>query len=168
MTCLLGQPEYFGLVRGGLGESAEFGEAPDEPVTIVDRCGLDVPEILADPVGGQCGKVVGRERENPLVLAPIVVRLLEKARGEDAELQVPRRPRDRQRPAAASERLVQLSALGMGVRHERVHTASPALVVQSRGQGLGLAEALQRPTDLTEHNERAPQLEVDFEGLLQG
>ena len=34
----LGEPERLGRVLGRLSESAELGEAPDQPVAIVDRC----------------------------------------------------------------------------------------------------------------------------------
>ena len=55
----------------------------------------------------------------------------------------------------------------MGVRHERADPASPAVVVQPLGEGLGLAQALQRPPDFTELAQHRPQLEADLEGLLQ-
>ena len=53
------------------------GEAHDQPAAIVDRCRCGVPEILVDPVGGQRREVVGGQLDHPLVLAPVVVRLLE-------------------------------------------------------------------------------------------
>ena len=86
---------------------------------------------------------------------------------EDAESQVPEAPGDLQRAGAGHERLVQLAELRVGVRHERADPASPAVVVQPLGEGLGLAQALQHPPDFTELVQHRPQLEADLEGLLQ-
>ena len=73
----LGEPDRLGFVLGRLGESAELGEAHDQPGAIVDRWRCGVSEILVDPVGGQRREVVGGQLDHPLVLAPVVVRLLE-------------------------------------------------------------------------------------------
>ena len=136
-------------------------------IAIVDRCRCGVPEILVDPVGGQRREVVGGQLDHPLVLAPEVMRLLEKARGEDAELQVSEALGDLQRAGPGRERLVQLAEQRVDVRHERADPASAAVVVQPLGESLGLAQALQRPPDFTELVQHRPQLEADLEGLLQ-
>ena len=86
---------------------------------------------------------------------------------EDAESQVPEAPGDLQRAGAGHERLVQLAEQRVDVRHERADPASPAVVVQPLGEGLGLAQALQRPPDFTELAQHRPQLEADLEALLQ-
>ena len=146
----LGEPDRLGFVLGRLGESAELGEAHDQPAAIVDRRRCGGSEILVDPVGGQRREVVGGQLDHPLVLAPVVMRLLEIARGEDAESQVPEAPGDLQRAGAGHERLVQLAEQRVDVRHESADPASPAVVVQPLGEGLGLAQALQHPPDFTE------------------
>ena len=81
---------------------------------IVDRWRCGSSEILVDPVGGQRREVVGGQLDHPLVLAPVVMRLLEIGRGEDAESQVPEAPGDLQRAGAGHERLVQLAEHASG------------------------------------------------------
>ena len=77
------------------------------------------------------------------------------------------------RPAISSARVPVTSAsssspsMRVGVRHDSADPASPAVVVQSLGEGLGLAQALQRPPDFTELAQHRPQLEADLEALLQ-
>ena len=66
-------------------KSAELGEAHDQPVAIVDRWRSGGSEILVDPIGGQRREVIGGKLDHPLVVAPVVVRLLEIGRGEDAK-----------------------------------------------------------------------------------
>ena len=56
----------------------------------------------------------------------------------------------------------------MSVHHESADATSPAVVVQPLGEGLGLVQALQHPSDFPELHHHRPQLEVDLEGLLQG
>ena len=107
----LGEPERLGLVLGRLSKSAELGEAHDQPVAIVDRYRRGRSERLVDPVGGQRREVVGGQLDHPLVLAPVVVRLLEIGRGQDAESQVSEAPGDLQRAGAGHKRLVQLAEI---------------------------------------------------------
>ena len=77
------------------------------------------------------------------------------------------------RPAISSARVPATSAsssspsVRVGVRHERADPTSAAVVVQPLGEGLGLAQALQRPPDFTELAQHRPQLEADLEALLQ-
>ena len=167
MTRRLGEPEHLGLVRGGLGESAELGEAPDQEVAIVDRDRHGGSERLVVRVGGQRREVVGRQLDHPLVLAAEVVRLLEIGRGQEAESPVSEAPGDLQRPGAGHQRLVQLAELRVGVRHDRADPASAAVVGQCFGEGLGLAQALQHPPVLAELAQHRPQLEADLEALLE-
>ena len=140
----LGEPDRLGGVLLGLGESAELGEAQDEPAAIVDRWRGGGAEILVDPLGGQDREIVGGQLDDPLVLAPKVVRLLEVRRPEDAESQVPEASGDVQRAVAAHERLVQLSEQRVEIRHRRADSPSLAIVVQPVGERLGLAQPLQR------------------------
>src|SRR5215510_4799212 len=76
------------LVLCRLGKSAKLGEAHDQPGATENRCRHGHPEILVDPLGGQRRKVVGGKLDHAFVFAPIVVRLLEITRGEDAKPQV--------------------------------------------------------------------------------
>jgi hypothetical protein len=165
----LGEPDRLGLVLDRLGESAELGQAHHQPPAIPDRCRRgDADEILVDPVGGQGREVIDGQLGRLLVLTPEVVRLLEIARGEDAESQVPEARGDLQCAGASRERLVQLAEIVVDIRHERADLPSSAIVVQPLGEGLGLAQALQRSPAFTERAaQHRPQLESDVEGLLQ-
>jgi hypothetical protein len=89
-----GEPDRLGFVRGRLGESAELGQAHDQPGAVVDRRRCGVSEIRVGPVGRQGREIVGGQLDHPLMLAAEVLRLLEIARGEDAESQVPEAPGD--------------------------------------------------------------------------
>ena len=76
----LGEPDRLGLVLGRLGELPSWArlmtsQARSRPMAVRR------PEILVDPVGGQRREVVGGQLDHPLVLAPVVMRLLEIARG---------------------------------------------------------------------------------------
>ena len=135
---------------------------------IVDRCRRGDSEILVDPVGGQRREVVGGQLDHPLVLAPVGnAPARDRSWSRMRSSQVPEAPGDLQRAGAGRERLVQLAEQRVDVRHERADPASPAVVVQPLGEGLGLAQALQRPPDFTELVQHRPQLEADLEGLLQ-
>ena len=105
----LGEPDRLGLVLSRFGESAQLGEAHDQPGAIPDRWGCDESKILVDPGGGQRRQVVDSQLRHPLVFASEVMRLLEKRRGEDAESQISEAPGDLQRAGASHERLVQLA-----------------------------------------------------------
>src|SRR2546428_365072 len=93
--------------------------------------------------------------------------LLEKARGEDAEVQVFQHACDFWRRGPGRTRLVQLATRRVDVRRERVAPPPPALVLQPLGERLRLAQALQHPMDLTELVQDRPQVEADVERLLQ-
>jgi hypothetical protein len=67
------------------------------------------------------------------------MRLLEKARGEDAESQVPEALGDLQRPGPCYERSVHLAEQQAGDRHKSADEASPAVVVEPLRERLGLA-----------------------------
>ena len=163
----LSEPDRFGCILGCRREPAELGEAQDQPEAIEDGCRHKVSERLVDPVGGQRREVVGGQLDHPLVLAPIVMRLFEKARTEDAERQVSQHPCNFQRPRPARNRLLQLAEVSVGRRHDRTDTPAAVVVVQALGDGLGPAQALQPPPGFTELVQHRPQLEADVEGLLQ-
>ena len=167
MTGRLGEPDRLGLILGRLGESAELGEAHDQPEAVVDRGWSATSKVLVDPIGGQRREVVGGKLDHPFVLAAEVLHLLEIRRGEDAKLQVPQLPCDRQRAGPRRARLVQLAQQRVDVRRERVDAPQPALVVQALGEGLGLAQAFQLLPDFTELVQHRPELEADLERLLQ-
>ena len=61
-------------------------------------------EIFGDPADGQHREMVGGELEDALVFAPIIVRLLEIARGDDAK------PKSPSRSAISSARVPVTSA----------------------------------------------------------
>ena len=86
----------------------ELGEAHDQPRATEDRCRHGHAKIFVNPFGGQRREVVGGELDHVLVLAAIVVRLLEIARGEDAKPQVPEALGDLQGAGAGHEGLIQL------------------------------------------------------------
>jgi hypothetical protein len=95
------------------------------------------------------------------------MRLFEKARGEDAESQVPEAPGDLQRASAGHERLVQLAEIVVDVRHERTDLTAPAVVVQSLGDAFGLAQVLPAPAGIRQLVQHQAQLQADLEALLQ-
>src|SRR5215813_1848313 len=101
------------------------------------------------------------------MLAPAVLRLLERATGENAKSYVSEAPGDLQRASASLERLVQSAEQCVEGRHGGAGPAAPALVVQPLGEGVGLQQALERPRDFAELHQRRPQLEADVEGLFQ-
>src|SRR5436853_7023422 len=127
MTGRLGEPDRLGLVLGRLGESAELGEAYDQPEAVVDRGWSAASKVLVGPIGGQGREVVGGKLDHPFVLAAKVLHLLEIRRGEDAKLQVPQLPCDRQRAGPRRARLVQLAQTRVDVRPERGSPAPPGL-----------------------------------------
>ena len=55
----------------------------------------------------------------------------------------------------------------MDGRHESADLATPAIVFQPLGEGLGLAEMLKHLPAFTELAQHRPQLEANLEGLLQ-
>ena len=91
------------------------------------------------------------------------MRLLEKARAEDAQWHVPQDRCEFQRAGPGGVCLVQLAEQRVDVRHERTDAAAPATVAQSPGEHLGLAQALQRPPHFTELVQHGPQLEADVD-----
>ena len=104
----LGDSDRFRRVLGRLGESAELGEAHDQPSATEDRWQHGHTEIFVSPFGGQRGEVVGGELDHVPVFAPVIVRLLEIARGDDAKPQIPEALGDLQGAGAGHECLVQL------------------------------------------------------------
>jgi hypothetical protein len=80
-------------------------------VAIVDRCGCVLAEILVDPGCWRCLEIVGSKLQHPRVVTAVIVRLLEKTRGEDAKSQISQHARYRQRPGRGCERLIQYTAL---------------------------------------------------------
>src|SRR5262245_19278615 len=82
------KPDHLSFGLGRFGESAELGEAHEEPATVEDRWRGVEPEVLGDPLGRQRGEVVGGQRHNSLGLAPEMMRLLKIGRGGNAESRV--------------------------------------------------------------------------------
>src|SRR5262245_63688428 len=134
----------------GLGESPELREAQDEPATIVDRWRYGGTEILVDPLGGQGAQVARGQLDDPFVVAPEVVSLLEIRRGQNAESQIPEAPGDLQPAGAALDSMVQLPEQRTEVGRDGADLAPPTIIVQPVGQGLGLAQALQRRAELAD------------------
>jgi hypothetical protein len=119
VTARFGESDRLDRVGDGLGESAEVGEALDQPVAVVDRDRRNVPEEVAHPVGGQSREILGGERDDLLVVAAPEMRLLEIVRGDDAEPQISLALGDPQCAPADHQRL----ARGVGrlvARHERI------------------------------------------------
>ena len=158
--------DRFRRVFGRFGESAELGEAHDRVSAAKDRWQRGHTEIFVHPVGGQ-REIVGGELEHVPVLAPIMVHLLEMARGDDTKPQIPEALGDLQGAGAGRERLVQLVERRMDRRHQSVDLATPTIVLQPLGEGLGLAEVLEHRSAFTELAQHPPQLEANVEGLLE-
>ena len=163
----LGELDRLRLVFGRLGESAELGEAHDQPSATEDRCRHGHAEIFVDPFGGQRREVLGGDLDHVLVLAPVVVRLLEIARGEECEASSRRarwaisRARVPVTRASSSS-----SSVDRTVVMKAADLATSTIVFQPLGEGLGLAEMLEHLPDLTELAQHRPQLEANLEGLL--
>ena len=85
----LGEPDRLGCVLGSLGESAELVEARDQNEVIEegDRCA--VAEGLMYPIGRLRREAVGGKLDRLRVLAPKGIDRREKARAQDAEIEVP-------------------------------------------------------------------------------
>src|SRR5437016_2266017 len=154
-------------VLRSLGESAELGEAVDQPGAVVDRYGRDVPEELVDPVGGQGREVTGGKLDDALVVASPVMRLLQIVRGDEPESQVPEAAGDLQRTRADRERLAGRHGRLLA-RQEGVDQAVAVVVVQALGERLGFEHALEPPPSFRELAQHRAQLEADVEGLLEG
>src|SRR2546426_11386347 len=92
MTRRLGEPDRLGLVLGRLGESAELGEAHNQPEAIVDRGGSAASKVLVDPIGGGGRGGVGGELHPPLGLPPGGLHPLQVSRGGGGEVPVPPPP----------------------------------------------------------------------------
>ena len=126
-----------------------------------------MPKYSWTPPAGSAARLSVANSETCSVFAPIVERLLEIARGDDAKSQVPEASGDLQGAGAGHECLVQLVERGMDGRHESVDLATPAIVFQPLGKGLGLAEMIEHLPAFTELAQHPPQLEANIEGLLQ-
>ena len=141
-------------VLGRFGESAELGEAHDRVSAAKDRRQRGHTEIFVDPAGGQRREIV----EDVPVFAPIIIHLLEVARGDDAKPQIPEALGDLQGAGAGHECLIQLVERRMDGRPESVDLATPTIVFQPLGEGLGLAQALEHRSAFTELAQHPPQL----------
>src|SRR5262245_22166510 len=153
-----GESKYRGSVRGCFSESAELRETPYQPVVILDRYRYRTRYTLVD-VGGRRHEDIGDQFDYPFIVAPVVVRLRESARRHHAELYVSEKLGDRRRTATGYERLVQLTELVVDVGYSRADMPASALVVQSRGDGLGLVQALQCLAGLSELAQHRAQLD---------
>ena len=78
------------------------------------------------------------------------MRLLEKARTEDAEFQVAQHPCNLQRASPGGQRLVQLAEPRVDGRRERTHSPAATVVVQPLGDDLGFAQTRQHPPGFAE------------------
>src|SRR6266481_5689658 len=58
-------------------------------------------------------------------------------------------------------------SVGSAARFSVAILATPTIVFQPPGKGLGLAEVLEHLTDFTELAQNGPQLETNLEGLFQ-
>src|SRR5262245_55962049 len=101
------------------------------------------------------------------MLAPAVVRLLEGATDGNAKSYVSAPPGDLQRASARHERLVQFTEQCVEGRHGGAGLAAPTVIVQPLGEGVGLQQALERPLDFAELEQRRPEVGADVEGLFQ-
>src|SRR5216684_3640893 len=104
----LGESDRFRLVLGCLGKSAELDEAHDQPDAGEDRWRDSQTKIFVGPFRGKRGEVLGGNLDYVLVIAPVVVRLLEAARCDNAKPRVPSPRRDLHSTGAGHEGLVQL------------------------------------------------------------
>src|SRR5215470_6283126 len=87
-------------------------------------------EELVNPLRRQHGEVVCGQLDDPFIISPIKVRLLQPLGGDDTELPVPERTRDLQRSIAGRDRVVELSELRVDIREEGTDTSAPAIVAQ--------------------------------------
>src|SRR5262245_9387060 len=127
-----------GLMISRLSESAEMGEAHDQPDAVADGYWYEASEGLVDPVGGEHGEIVSRQLDHRRVLAAHEMRESQQTCGEDTELHVLEPPGDLQGPEASHERLVQFAEKRLGDCHRRIDPTASAVVVQPLGDGLGL------------------------------
>src|SRR5215475_8146559 len=93
--------------------------------------------------------------------------LRETGRGEEPESRVPKTRGELEPARAGREGLVWLAEQHVDIRQERANPDTLAVVVQPIGESRGFAQALQHPAGFTELKQHRPQLEADFEGLLQ-
>src|SRR5262249_8526656 len=138
----LGEPDRLGCVFRRLSESAEPREALNEQVAIEDRWRCSESQILVDPIDRQRREVVDGQLDYALELALEQMHLRDVMCGEYTKPQIPDALGDLQRAGAGHERLIQLSDVRVGGRHERVDPAAPKIVVDFLGKGLRLAETL--------------------------
>src|SRR5262245_35381096 len=148
------EPRSLGLGLFRLGESAKRGEAQDQPVAVVDRSWCDAAEELVTSVGWQRRQIVGRDLNDPLVLATTGMHLLKTGRRSYAKVRISGRLR--KRPSAGSEgkRLVELTDERVGGGGECIRPASSTGVVQSIRDRVGLAHAVQRQLSFAELDQR--------------
>src|SRR5262245_60973707 len=81
-----------------LSESAEMGEAHDQPDAVTDRYWYEASEGLVDPVGGERGEIFRGQLDHLPVLATHEVREPQQTCGENAEFHVLEPPSDLQGP----------------------------------------------------------------------
>src|SRR3989442_174183 len=92
MTRRLGEPDRLGLVLGRLGESAELGEAHNQPEAIVDRGGSAASKGLVDPIRGGGRPGGGGQGRPPLRPPPGGPAHARETAGAGAELPDPPAP----------------------------------------------------------------------------
>ena len=64
MVCLCRQPDRLAFGLGRFAESAELGQAQDQPATVVNRWRGGESGKLGDPLGGQHGEVGGGQQRS--------------------------------------------------------------------------------------------------------
>jgi len=167
VLCLRREPERLRFELGRFGEAAKLGQADDQSATIVDRWRSGEPEILRGGISRQQGQVLGGKDRHAFVLAAVEMHLLEDGRGGNDEFQVTEAPGDLQRLRTGGKRFVQLTEQRVNDRREAEDPAAPAVVVKTLGEDLRFLQALQRPPDSAELDQRLWQFEADIEGLLE-
>ena len=163
----LGDTDRLGLVFRGLREAAELGEAHHQPGAIEDRCRHRHAEMVVDRVRGQRAEIVGGERDDALVVAAVAMRLLEIAGGDDAQRHVVQPLGDLQGARTAVERLIQLVERRLHGGHEGADLAAAPVVLQLRGDDLGLAQMFELAPAFAQLAEHRPQVETQLKTAPQ-
>src|SRR5215475_8012581 len=70
---LVSEPDGLGRMRVAVGESAELGQVPAEPVVSVDQWRCAHSKVFVDPIGGQRCEVAIIELDCPFVLTSVVL-----------------------------------------------------------------------------------------------
>src|SRR5262249_44391894 len=104
-----------------LSESAKLSKARDEKESIDDRYRYGASETFVGPFGGQGRKVLCGKLNNPLVLSPVVMAVLEVRSHVDTQSQIPQAGCNFQRVRACQKCCIRGSTYQMRVGHESVN-----------------------------------------------